>query len=75
MRINPLDDDNGGFFDFVNRVLRGLWLAFADVSGGRRVVCGQASRAACLDYIEQNWTYVRPAGLRERLTAGRVFDG
>ncbi|MGB7165180.1 MAG: MbtH family protein, partial [Mycobacterium sp.] len=27
--------------------------------------------AACLDYIEQNWTDIRPKSLRERLAQGR----
>ena len=28
----------------------------------------QAGRAACLDYIEQNWPDIRPRSVRERLT-------
>jgi uncharacterized protein YbdZ (MbtH family) len=39
-------------------------------SGRWRVVYGEADRAACLDYIEQNWTDIRPKSLRERLTEG-----
>jgi uncharacterized protein YbdZ (MbtH family) len=34
---------------------------------GWRVVYGEGDRAACLDYIEQNWTDIRPRSLRERL--------
>ena len=41
---------------------------------GWRVVYGEAERAACLDYIEQNWTDIRPKSLRERLVEGRAFD-
>jgi uncharacterized protein YbdZ (MbtH family) len=33
--------------------------AFADVSAGWRVVYCEADRAACLDYIEQNWTGIQ----------------
>jgi uncharacterized protein YbdZ (MbtH family) len=52
-----------------------LWPAFADVPAGWRVVYGEADRrAACLDYIEQNWTDIRPKSLRERLAEGRDFD-
>jgi hypothetical protein len=43
-------------------------------SAGWRVVYGEADRAACLDYIEENWTDIRPKSLRERLAAGRGFD-
>ena len=41
--------------------------ARADVPEGWQVVYGEADRAACLDYIEQNWPDIRPKSLRERL--------
>ena len=50
------------------------WPVFADVPAGWRVVYGEADRAACLDYIEENWPDIRPKSLRERLAAGRAFD-
>ncbi len=47
------------------------WLAFAeDVAACWRVVYGEADRAWCLNYIEQNWTDIRPLSLRERLGSG-----
>jgi uncharacterized protein YbdZ (MbtH family) len=52
----------------------GLWPTFADVAAGWRVVYGQADRAGCLDYIEENWPDIRPKSLRERLAEGRDFD-
>jgi uncharacterized protein YbdZ (MbtH family) len=71
---NPFDDDNGSFFVLVNdEEQHSLWPAFADVPAGWRVVYGEAERAACLDYIEQNWSDIRPKSLRERL-AGRALD-
>jgi uncharacterized protein YbdZ (MbtH family) len=36
-----------------------------------RVVYGEADRAACLDYIEQEWTDIRPKSLRDRLAKGQ----
>jgi uncharacterized protein YbdZ (MbtH family) len=48
-------------------------VTFAHVPAGWRVVCGEADRAACLDYIEQNWTDIRPKGLRERLTQAELL--
>jgi uncharacterized protein YbdZ (MbtH family) len=73
--INPFDDDNGSFFVLVNdEEQHSLWPTFADVPAGWRMVYGEADRAACLDYIEQNWTDIRPKSLRERLAAGRAFD-
>jgi uncharacterized protein YbdZ (MbtH family) len=72
--INPFDDDNGSFFVLVNdEEQHSLWPAFADVPAGWRVVYGEADRAGCLDYIEENWTDIRPKSLRERLAEGRAF--
>ena len=73
--VNPFDDDNGSFFVLVNdEEQHSLWPTFADVPAGWRVVYGEADRAACLDYIEQNWPDIRPKSLRERLAADRALD-
>jgi uncharacterized protein YbdZ (MbtH family) len=65
---NPFDDDSGSFLVLINdEEQHSLWPAFADVPTGWRTVFGEASRAECLDYIEQNWTDIRPKSLRERL--------
>jgi uncharacterized protein YbdZ (MbtH family) len=45
-----------------------LWPTFSDVPDGWRVVFGEADRAACLDYIDQEWTDIRPKSLRDRLS-------
>lgn len=72
MSVNPFDDDNGRFFVLVNdEEQHSLWPTFADVPAGWRVVYGEADRAACLEYIEQNWTDIRPKSLRQRLEEGR----
>jgi uncharacterized protein YbdZ (MbtH family) len=71
ININPFDDENGSFFVLVNdEEQHSLWPAFADVPARWRLVYGEADRAVCLDYIEQNWTDIRPKSLRERLTEG-----
>jgi uncharacterized protein YbdZ (MbtH family) len=68
---NPFDDDNGSFLVLVNEEEQhSLWPVFADVPAGWRVVFGEGSRAACLDYIEENWTDIRPKSMRERLAQG-----
>jgi uncharacterized protein YbdZ (MbtH family) len=73
--VNPFDDDSGSFFVLVNdEEQHSLWPTFADVPAGWRVVYGEAERAACLDYIEQNWPDIRPKSLRDRLAAGRASD-
>ncbi len=68
MSINPFDDENGTFFVLVNdEDQHSLWPSFADMPAGWWVVYGEASRAECLEYIEQNWTDIRPRSLRESI--------
>lgn len=68
MSTNPFDDENGTFYVLVNdEDQHSLWPAFADVPTGWRVVFGASSRAECLDYVEQNWTGLRPRTLREAM--------
>jgi uncharacterized protein YbdZ (MbtH family) len=75
MGENPFDDDSGNFVVLVNdEEQHSLWPAFADIPAGWQVVYGKAERADCLDYVERNWTDIRPKSLREKLEQGRVFD-
>lgn len=75
MSINPFDDDNGVFFVLVNEEEQhSLWPSFAEVPQGWRVVYGEASRGACLEYIEANWADIRPKSLRDRLAQLRMAD-
>jgi uncharacterized protein YbdZ (MbtH family) len=70
MTINPFDDDNGTFFVLVNdEDQHSLWPAFIDIPAGWRVVYGEASRAVCLEYVEQSRTDMRPKSLREAMDA------
>ena len=46
-----------------------LWPSFKDVPQGWTVAKKSDSRAACLDYINQNWTDMRPNSLIERMNA------
>jgi MbtH protein len=70
MSTNPFDDEDGRFYVLVNdEDQHSLWPTFADVPQGWRVVFGEDSRAACLEYVEQNWTDMRPKSLREAMAA------
>lgn len=70
MSTNPFDDDDGTFCVLVNdEDQHSLWPAFADTPAGWRVVFGEASRAACLDFVETNWTDMRPKSLREAMAS------
>ena len=66
MSTNPFDDDKGEFYVLVNHEEQhSLWPTFAEVPPGWQVVFGAAGRHDCLDFVEQNWTDIRPKSLRE----------
>ncbi|NBH02662.1 MbtH family NRPS accessory protein [Amycolatopsis sp. SID8362] len=64
MMSNPFEDENGTFLVLVNAENQhSLWPSTVDVPAGWRTVHGEDTRAACLEYVEQNWTDLRPASL------------
>ncbi|MEU9356698.1 MbtH family protein [Streptomyces sp. NPDC051840] len=64
MGANPFDDEDARFLVLVNQENQhSLWPAFAEVPGGWTVAHGEDSRAACLAYVEEHWTDMRPASL------------
>jgi MbtH protein len=68
MSTNPFDDENGTFYALINDEGQySLWPTFVDVPGGWTVVHGPESRQPCLDYIEENWTDMRPKSLIEQM--------
>ena len=63
---NPFEDNSAAFLVLVNdEGQHSLWPAFAAVPAGWHVAFGEDSREACLDYIERNWTDMRPRSLVE----------
>ncbi|MEO3808647.1 MbtH family protein [Sphaerisporangium sp. B11E5] len=65
---NPFDNEDGTFFALINDEGQySLWPAFADVPAGWEIVFGEATRKECLDYIEENWTDMRPKSLIEEM--------
>lgn len=77
MSTNPFDDENGRFYVLVNdEDQHSLWPAFADVPVGWRIVFGApdgADRRTALEFVEENWTDMRPRSLREHM-AGSATD-
>ncbi len=68
---NPFDDPEGRFLVLVNHEgQHSLWPSFAEVPAGWDVVFGESDRAACLEYIEANWTDLRPRSLIEAMESG-----
>lgn len=65
---NPFDDENGTFYALVNDEGQySLWPAFAEVPAGWTVAHGEETRDSCLEYIETNWTDMRPRSLVEEM--------
>jgi MbtH protein len=65
---NPFDNPDGSFLVLVNNEdQHSLWPAFADIPAGWTQVFGEDTREACLAYIEQHWTDMRPRSLRESM--------
>jgi len=64
MTTNPFEDSDGRYLVLVNdEGQHSLWPTFAEVPAGWSVAFGEDSRAACLAYVEQNWTDMRPRTL------------
>ncbi|KOV15550.1 hypothetical protein ADK90_30585 [Streptomyces sp. XY413] len=76
MSSNPFDDADGRFYVLVNdEGQHSLWPSFAEVPAGWRIVFGEESRQLCLEYVEANWTDLRPQSLRDAMAADRVSAG
>ena len=71
---NPFEDPDASYFVLTNdEGQHSLWPVFADIPEGWHVVFGETARQECLDYIEENWTDMRPKSLiaeMENATAG-----
>jgi MbtH protein len=67
---NPFEDENATYHVLVNDEGQySLWPSFKDVPQGWTIAKKSDTRAACLDYINQNWTDMRPNSLIERMNA------
>lgn len=63
---NPFDDADAVFSVLVNEEGQySLWPAFAGIPAGWTAELTETSRDACLAYIEEHWTDMRPKSLRE----------
>lgn len=61
---NPFDDPEGRFHVLVNdEGQHSLWPASAEVPIGWTTVHGAADRTSCMEYINANWTDIRPRSL------------
>ncbi len=64
MTTNPFEDADGVYLVLVNAENQhSLWPENIPVPAGWATVFGPDGRAACLAYIEEHWTDLRPASL------------
>jgi MbtH protein len=65
---NPFEDPEGAYLVLVNdEGQHSLWPAFVEVPAGWTVAHDRDSRQACLDYVEEHWTDMRPRSLVEAM--------
>ncbi len=66
------DDEDGEFTVLVNAENQhSLWPFVLEVPAGWKAVFGPGARQSCLDYVEVNWTDMRPASLIAQSGADR----
>jgi MbtH protein len=72
---NPFEDNEektSVFLTLVNEEgQHSLWPQFAQVPAGWTIAFGPDGRQACLDYVERNWTDMRPKSLIAAMEAAR----
>lgn len=68
---NPFDAENGTFYALINEEEQySLWPVFAPVPRGWRIAYGGpdgAARQDILEWIDTQWTDLRPRSLREHI--------
>lgn len=71
MPQNPFDDESGTFYALVNHEEQySLWPTFKPVPGGWEIAYGGpdgAPRQDVIDWIEKNWTDLKPKSLRDAI--------
>jgi len=67
---NPFEAENASFLVLVNAEGQySIWPHFRDVPNGWSRVGPSGARQVCLDWIESNWTDMRPKSLVESASA------
>ena len=65
---NPFEREDIGYLVLVNHEgQHSLWPAFKEVPRGWTIAHKSDTRAACLEFVNQNWTDMRPKSLIERM--------
>jgi MbtH protein len=74
--VNPFDDRDGVFYVLRNAEEQySFWPEFADVPKGWDVVHGPTTYDDAFEYVETNWTDMRPKSLRDAIAAEEALRG
>jgi MbtH protein len=66
---NPFEDPDATYLVLVNdEGQHSLWPATIDVPSGWTIAHDRAGREECLQYINENWTDMRPKSLIEAMS-------
>jgi MbtH protein len=67
---NPFDDPEGRFLVLVNDEGQySLWPSFAEVPDGWTVALAETDRQSAVDFVDREWTDMRPKSLIEAMEA------
>ena len=70
---NSFEDENAKYFVLINgEGQHSLWPVLVDVPEGWEVLFGEDGRTECLDFIEANWTDMRPNSLIRQMEGDAV---
>lgn len=65
---NPFENDDALYLVLRNEEgQHSLWPVFAEVPEGWQTVLEAAGRQECLEYVERNWTDMRPKSLADAM--------
>jgi MbtH protein len=61
---NPFEDPDGTYVVLVNdEGQHSLWPSFVETPAGWTIAREESSRSECLEFVNANWTDMRPASL------------
>jgi MbtH protein len=71
---NPFEDENGVYHVLINdEGQHSLWPTFVDVPKGWKIIHSD-DRAACLEFINRNWTDMRPNSLIKKMNEASASE-
>lgn len=68
--VNPFEDPSGVYSVLINAEGQySLWPSAVHVPGGWQAVLEHHARDECLEFVERNWTDMRPQTLQQEMAS------